>query len=319
MENTKPSFLRQRAGQLLENIAYDSKKLVLIHTAVALGVFVLATVLNYIFTEIIADTGGLSGVKLRTNLSTAQTFLDYIVSVILPFWQIGLIFAALRWARGETATVRDLLEGFRHCGKALGLRIIKALACLALALVVFNLVAAVYVMTPSSAPLVEFIQPLAETVSSPSEMLSAFTPEQLEALMTLMKPLAISFCAVYGLLVLFLLYVLRFAAFAVMDGRGAISSLFYSLWLSFKNFGKLIRLDLSFWWFYLLQVLITVVSVVGMALLLLLSVSPVVSIFPPFGLGMLCLGLLLWQYQGKVLTSYALLYDAISDRPQTQE
>lgn len=319
MENAKPSVLRCQAETLLNSAAYDSKKLVLIHTAVSMAMVVLETVLNYIFDLLVAKNSGLSGLPLRTMLSTAQTALSYFVMVMLPFWEMGLIYTALSWAREKNAVPGNLLEGFRNWGKVLGLHFARILICVAVGLAVFNVVSAVYVMTPFSAPLVEFMEPLAGTFSTPAEMMSSFTPEQITALTALMKPLVIAICVVCALLILPLLYLLRFGSYAVMDGKGAVRSLLYSLRITWKNFGKLVRLDLSLWWFYLLQLLSIAVgsgSVILQLLKINLPFSNTVGYFLFFGLSVLCQGILLWQCQGKVLTSYALLYDAIGDEPE---
>lgn len=318
MENTKPSALRRQAGTLLRSAAYDSKKLVLIHTAVAIGMVVLETVFTYIFDRLIAGSGGLSGLTLRSILSTAQRVLTYFVTILLPFWEIGLIYAALRWAKGKNAVPGDLSEGFRNWRKVFGLPIVISLVCLALLFTVSYFVTAAYMMTPYAEPLVEFMEPMAGSLFMPSEM----TPEQTETLTELMKPLIIASCAVSAVLILPLLYLLRFGSYAVMDGKGVVRSLLYSLKITVKNLGKLIRLDLSLWWFYLLQLLSVAVgsgSVILQLLKINLPFSHTVGYFLFFGLSVLCQGILLWQCRGRVLTSYALLFYAIGDKPESQE
>ena len=91
----KVSELHNQANARLEN-AGNPKRLALIHTAIALGASFLLTLINYLLSLGIADTGGLDGVGTRTLLSTAQAMLELAVMLALPFWQLGIFYAALR-------------------------------------------------------------------------------------------------------------------------------------------------------------------------------------------------------------------------------
>ena len=105
----------------------DYKRLALIHTAVALGVSLVVTLLHYYLNNQIGNTGGLSGLGARTVLETAQTVLQYVVNLALPFWEIGFLFAALQMARGQKAEVSSFLEGFRRFGPVLRLYLTRSL------------------------------------------------------------------------------------------------------------------------------------------------------------------------------------------------
>ena len=104
MEAFKPSVLRQQAGEALQNATYPPKKFVLIHTSVALGLTLLITALNFLLNQQIAQTGGLAGMGMRSILSTVQSVLEFAVNAALPFWEIGIVFAALCWVSRQPVT-----------------------------------------------------------------------------------------------------------------------------------------------------------------------------------------------------------------------
>lgn len=312
MENTKPSTLRRQAKQLLQGVNYDSKKLVLIYTAATLGGSILVTLLNYILSLYIEGTGGLSGMTTRAILTTAQYVLELATTVALLFLPFGLKNAALGWARGKTPMPRDLWAGFRSWSKVLGLGIAKAFACFAPILIAFYFIRIfLFVFAPFFPSIMALMEAMPVSVST-------ITEAELETLTELIMPVFIAFCAICIPLILFLSYLLRFADFALMAGKHPVESLLYSLRITFKNFGKLVKLDLSLWWFYLLQALCAAIMYADTILRNLqisLPISPEASFFLFYLLGTLCQGILLWQCQGKVTTSYALLYDAIGDDP----
>ena len=95
-------------------------------------------------------------------------------------------------------------------------------------------------------------------------------------------------------------YRTRFADFAVMDGMAAGKAMVNSF-TSTKGYSwKVVRVDLSFWWFYLLQML-SVALCNGDLILTYLGVSlPFAGVglsLALYALGSICQILLLWQYE----------------------
>ena len=110
-------------------------------------------------------------------------------------------------------------------------------------------------------------------------------------------------------------YRIRFADFAVMDGGRALICLLESSRITKKKALEIFKIDLSFWWFYLLQAFSvalcygdTILSALGVPL----PMSPEVGYLLFFAAGIFCQGLLLWQYQAKVSATYALAYEILS-------
>lgn len=319
MFTIKPSVLRHQAGEVLQNSTCDPKKLVLLHTAIALGASLLVSALNYFLSLQIDGTGGLSGIGLRVILSTIQTALELAVMIALPFWEIGLLFAALCWSRKETVNFQSLLQGFRRFGPVLALRFLEGGLFLAIGFALLNVGTTVYLLTPLSKPLLEILEPVIK-VSDPQLMESLLTPELMNAAVEACMPLLLIFGLLYALISIPFFYRLRFSKFAVMDGSGALNAMVLSFRATKRKSLQLVKLDLSFWWFYLLQALCvaicygdTVLRLLGIAL----PISPDAAFFLFYALGALCQGLLLWQYQATVLTTYGIAYAAFGMRPLT--
>ena len=113
--------LKETAAQRLAQATYDPQRLVLLHTGAVVALTLVLSAINYILQLQISDAGGLSGLGTRTVLSTIQMLLQLGQLVLLPFWQFGLIHAALRICRQEEATPDTLLGGFRRFGPLLRL------------------------------------------------------------------------------------------------------------------------------------------------------------------------------------------------------
>ncbi len=318
MVTIKPSALRHQAGEALQNATYNPKRLVLLHTAIALGSSLLITLLNYVLSLQIAETGGLSNMGLRFILTTIQVVLELAVMVGLPFWEIGLTFAALCWVRGEETSFRSLLQGFRRFGSVLGLKLLQGGLFLLMGFVILNFSTTVFLLTPYSKPLLEILEPVIQAAANPQQMETLLTPELIASAIEVSIPLLLIFGVLYILAAIPVFYRLRFSEFAVMDGFGALSAMVQSIRATRKKSLQLVKLDLSFWWFYLLQLLCIAVSYGDTILKNLgigLPVSADAAFFLFYVLGALCQGLLLWQYQATVLTTYGLAYKTFESQP----
>lgn len=303
--------LRQQAESRLQKAAYDPKKLVLIHTAIALGASLTVTALNFLFSKQIANTGGLSGLGTRSILTTMQTLLELAVVLLLPFWEIGLIRAVIGWAKGEQVGPSALPEGFRRFGAVLGQKCLLGGLLMIVAFLASQFGTMVFMFTPFSQPFVELMAPVLES-SDPAAMLDEAYMTQLMGEMT---PYFIIFGVLFAALSIPLFYRVRFADFSLMDGCRPLESLLISLRATKGNVRQLIKLDLSFWWFYLLQGL-TVVLTYGDAILagvgVTLPMSEDASFFLFYVLGIAGQLVLLWQYQAKVSATYAVAWQTLN-------
>lgn len=297
--------------------AENGRKLVLIHTAVALGSSLLLAVINYLLDLQIAETGGLSGLGLRTALSTAQTLLEMLVMLVLPFWEIGIVYAGLRWTRGEQVDGTCLLQGFRRLGPVLGFRILYAIILTMLGFGVFNLAYMIFAMTPLAAGMLEQMRPLMDPAATTEQLEAMMTPEAMTAMAKEMIPLFMIFGILFAGVAVILFYRLRFGEFFVMDGVRAGRALSASLQITRKQFWQLVKLDLHFWWYYLLQLLCIAVAFADKIVWFLgisLPVSDVAAYFIAYVVGLLLQGILYWRCRGQVLCTYCWAFDDLTGR-----
>lgn len=306
----KVSELHNQANARLEN-AGNPKRLALIHTAIALGASFLLTLINYLLSLGIADTGGLDGVGTRTILSTAQTMLELVVMFALPFWQLGIFYTALRWAKGEAAEFSDLLQGFRRLGSAIGLMILRSILFIALAMIVVNVSTFLFMMTPFAEPMMEVFQPMMEQALTPEQLMELLTPELMASATRASIPFFIMTGVLYLIVAIPVFYRTRFADFALMEGLTCGKAMIQSFTVTKGSCWQVLKLDVSFWWFYLLQMLSVALCNANLALTYLgvsLPISGVAATLLFYALGSICQILLLWQFEAKRVTAYALAY-----------
>ncbi len=307
--------LRQRAREALGQGSCSAKKLIGIHTGVMLASGLVLSLLQFYLSQSIGSTGGLGGIGARTFLETIQSLLQIANSLLLPFWSIGLIFAMLRLVTGGQTGPGDLLEGFRHFGPVLRLNLLKWGIYLLVIFVASQIGSTVYMMTPMAQPFYDLAEQLmlSET-ADPSALLSqeqimemalAMVPFLLGAMLLLMVPVA---------------YRLRMMDYVLVDQpeMGAFYALRMSLAMTKGHCWKLFKLDISFWWFYLLELLAAVICYADLLLPLVgvsLPVPPETASFGFYALGLLCqLGLYIWQ-KDQLAATYALAYEALLPPP----
>lgn len=318
MEEFRSSVLQRQAGERLRNVAGNPKKLVLIHTSVALGIALLITVLNFFLSRQIAGTGGLAGLGIRSVLTTVQSVLEFIGTLALPFWEIGIVFLALCWARGETVEVGGLFQGFRRIGSVLGMRLLFGGLLLVLSIAVGYISVSIFMVTPYARPLLEMMESLPQGLNSAQQAEALLTDAYVSTVTDRLTPLFVLFCVLYLLVAIPAFYRLRFAEFALMDGAGALGAIGQSFQMTRRNWIKLVKLDLHFWWFYLLQVL-CVVLCYGDVILPLVGIQLPVSadweFFLFYLLGVTCQAILFWQFRGLVTTTYGMAYATLCPQP----
>ena len=311
------SQLHNRAENQLNN-AENPKKLALLHGTIALGSTFLLIALSELVGMMIADTGGLSGMGTRAIWSTVYEMLSLAVSVALPFWQLGIFFAALRWARKESAAFPDLMQGFRRWSSVAGVLLLQALIYIALGLAAAYISSTIFVMTPMANSLTELVAPLMDANITQEQMAEMLTPELMNEIVRASVPLLIILGVVFAIGAILVYYRTRFANQAVMDGHTALKALLHSVVITKGNCRSIFRVDLSFWWFYLLQILTVILCNADLLLQLLgvtLPVPAAVSTLVCYALGCACQILLLWQYEAKRVTVYALAYDDLATPP----
>ena len=317
MQSISYSLLRPAAEDALGVARYSPKKLVLLHTAVGMTVGLILSIITYVLDLGIAQTGGLSGISNRTVLETVQSILSAASMILLPFWEIGYLCAALQFARRQSADTTSLYHGLRHWGVVLRSMLLKAGVVFIVMFISTQIVSSIYMMTPAAAPLFALSMELAESGADPMALLES--EEYMAAMMNAMPFILL------GVLILLIpaLYLLRFTDYVVMDQpeRGALFAVLTSVYLTRRNLKAMLKLDLRFWWYYALELLVVVISYGHMILDIAgidIGIGGDTAMFVFYLLSLAGqLGLYVWK-KNTVFTTYALAYDCLMQPPAVE-
>ncbi len=315
--------LKQRAADALSRSFTDPRKLFFLHISVSMAASVLLAVLGYFLNLGIAQTGGISGIATRSALKTAQTILEGVVSFALPFWQMGLMFAALRLSRQEQAPTGCLLEGFRQLGPVFRLNLLKSLLLCGIVFASFYAGLLISTFTPLSLGFQKLMTPILENSTEAELLLLLEDPAFTDQMITALLPVLLAALAVSAAVSIPVIFRLRMAEFSLMDNpaAGARSAIKASWQMTKGNCLALLRLDLSFWWFYLLDLLLVGIFFLDQLLPVMnvtLPVSGEVAYLLCTALYALGQILLYGLANPQVLTTYACAYDALKPEPQPQ-
>lgn len=303
--------IKQTAAQRVAQCS-NARRIILIHGGIPVALSLVLTFLSYLLSQKIADTGGLGGLGMRSVLETLQSMLQIISSVFSVFWAFGYSRVLLHWARGENACDRDLLAGFRRWGAVLRSTLLQAGIYLALVFLAIQISSIIFAATPMAEAMTQLAQKMMQDTNympTDAELLDAvagYLPFLLVCLALTVLPVA---------------YRLRMMDLALMDApeKGAFFAMRMSLFATRRNCLKLVKLDLSFWWYYLLE-LLTGVVYYGDVILELCGVEVGISsgallfIACVIGLG-LQLGLYVWR-RNQVMTTYAMVYEQLKYVPE---
>lgn len=322
MDTLDSRALKDAAHLSLANASCNPKKLVLTHTGIILLASLVLTVVDYLLEKGIGTTGGLSGMGLRSMLETVQTVLRYGQSLALPFWQMGFTFAMLRLARGEAASTGALAEGFRRFGPVLRLKFCVGCVYFTVGMACSYISSTIFMLTPFAKPMMEQLMPILNDTALIEDP-TALENAMLAAMESALVPLLIIFLLVFLILAAPVAYRLRMADRCLLDApqEGAVHAIRRSLRLTKGNCIRLLKLDLSFWWFYLLDALVTAVAY-GDLLLTAMGIDTGLSTeftyFGFFALYLLCqLALYYWK-RDEVETTYAHAYNVLQGPRQPQ-
>ena len=304
------NHLRQQAAQKLD-AAPNRGKLVLLFVCVTAALSLAAGIVSMVLDGQIAETGGLGGMQLRSTLTTIQTMLNIALFAFVPFWDLGYTSVVLKLGRGEEAKEKDLLGGFRRFGPALRLMLLRQVVNFALVFVAVQLASIVFSFTPWATP---FYQQLESTglIDAVTEMDEA----AMDSLVSAMIPYWIITIVIYVAALIPVTYRLRMAELRIMDEPkcGALMALLQSNRMMKGNCIGLLKLDLSYWWYYLAYILVPLLCY-GDVLLPLVGVElpfdPTVSFFLFYVLAQGAQILFFWRCRNQVECTYVQAYDTL--------
>ena len=290
--------LKARSAAALEHASFDHRKLILLHTGISSAVLLILAVINLILQNQIAGTVGLAGLGTRAVLETIQTILQVAVSLAMPFWEFGYFFMVLR------------------------LMILNGLIYTVIAFTVLYPSMMIFIASPLSNAYMNALEPLVISGAAVDPTALMQDSAMVEALYAGLKPMLAVFGVLFLLIAAPVFYRLRLTQFALADHpeEGARKAIGKSFRLMKRNCLKLLKLDISFWWFYALQAVMALICYGDL-------IAPKLGISLPFPadtayLIFYCANLagqlvLFWYSKNYVMATYAAVYDSLD--PPTQD
>lgn len=318
MDSIDRRTIKNEAAESLAGAAFSPGKLVLIHTAVSAGLALLTALVSFLLEQQIADTGGLSGIGSRSALETAQSLLQIANMILLPFWGVGLLWSFMHISRHESSEPRDLLMGFRLVGPVLRVKILHALILSGAIFLGCYLGMFLYTLTPLSANLYTVAEPYITDGVLDYAVIEdpAFIAVALWAIPFIAGGAALAAVPLF--------YRLRLIEYILLDQpeKGAFHAMRTSKALMRGHRWELFRLDLSFWWFYLLELAVLALSYGDLILPVLgvdLGIHQTTAYFLFYVLALAAqLGLYVWK-KPQLMATYARYYDVLRPKPQEEE
>lgn len=312
------SELRERARRSL-NTAQNPKKVILLHTGATMLLSLLLILVDYLLEQQIGTTGGLSGIGTRSILETARSVLQLISGIVIPFWQMGYLYYTLKVAQGNDVGYAGLLQGFHRFGAVLRLKLLMAGIVFLVMMASSYLSSSIFMLTPWSEPLLQSLIPMFSGEPDTEAMMEIYESIPLSAVAPMMVIFLISFVA----LIIPVLYRYRMAELWLLDhpNHGAFAAVRNSRRMMRGNCIAVFKIDLHFWWFFALELLI---GLIGYADLLLpqlgisLPFDQKAAYFAFFGAYLLLqMALYVWR-QNEVSVTYAQVYEALkpSEEPE---
>ena len=305
------------ASQRLEN-ARDAGKIVLIFSAITLGSAALVTLVNYLLSLQISRSGGLGNLGTRSTLSSVQTILPMLQTLLVRCLTVGYLAAMLRLARGQYASPHTLKLGFDRFWPLLRLTLIQGLIYTGIGFASVYVSVMIFMITPLSRGVTELLLPLMQDASvlNPGFVLDDALYSQLTAAMAPVFVLcAVVFCAA----AMPILYQYRMAEYVLIDHPelGALAVLRESRTMMRRNRINLFKLDLHLWWYYAAMILVNLLAYGDLLLGLFgitLPFSPDAAYYLFYVLYLAGTFALYYFLRSHVEVTYALAYDSL--RPQ---
>lgn len=322
MKIPSPKYLKKRAANRL-TYAKEPEKIILVYAAITLLSSLLVTGVRYYLSGQIAHTGGLQNMGTRSILSTADTILPILQSLMLMCLELGFTGAMLRIARRQYASPMTLKAGLERFWVLLRSRLLIGLLYVASLLAALYFSIMLFLLSPLSNRMNAVIAPMVEQYGYSTEaILSA--EGAADALFATMTPVFFIYIILALILFLPVFYRYRFVNYILIERPqfGASAAMHTSRMLMRGNFLNMLKLDLSFWWFYVLEALAACLAYSDLILAnfgFSLPLPETVVFFGTFLLYLLAEFAILYFLKIKVSLTYAAAYDSLCPQEKLQE
>ena len=309
--------LKRTASQRLAN-APLAKNIVFLYGGISIGLSALVTIVNYFAGSEMSNYGGLSNIGIRSMLSTIQTVLPMIQSVVVMALEFGYLNAALRISREQYASPNSLRMGYQRFWPMLRLNLMQALIYMAIMILSSYLAIQLYLVTPLS----NDVMTITSGLVGASDPLAMIDEATYLAISNAILPLFPIWGGIFLLLFLPIFYKFRMANYLLIDNPKMRTGMLLreSGRLMKKNRFALFRLDLSLWWYFLLTSLASAVGY-GDVILPMFGITlpwpETVSYFLFYGIYLVLELILVYFFLNPISVTYALAYQSLC--PEKEE
>lgn len=317
---TIPSFkiLKKNAAERVAG-AEHSQKIVLLYAGIVTALAVLVTLVNYTLSLKIDQLGGLSNMGLRSILSSIQSFLPMVQSLVVMCLELGYIAAMLRISREQYTSAHTLKLGFERFWVMIRFALIQGAIYMLAAIAAGWISVQVYLITPFSNAIINMVTPEMADPNVVIELLQ--DPVFSSQITSAMIPLLLMFGVIYALLFIPISYSLRMSRYVIIDkpGHGAMFAIRESRNMMKGSRMRLFKLDVSLWWWFAISLGSSVLAY-GDTLLPMLGISLPFSAdagyFIFYGLYLIVQFVACFFLRNRVEVVYAQVYNALKPREQ---
>ena len=304
-------YLKKKASNRLQS-GNDPKKVVLVYAGIVALSSLVVTVVQDLLDSRISQTGGIQNIGTRSMLTTADTVLTIAQLLLVMCLTLGYTGSMLRIARGQYASPNSLKAGGERIWVLLRTRLLQMLIMTAAAFALCFLVVNVCLLTPLSNRVIA----VTGTVSA-EELLS--NGLALIALYSAMLPIILIYLVALVPLLWYFSCTYRMVDYLLIDRPqlGAFGVLRESRRMMQGNMKMMLRVDLSFLWYYLLQALVSVLVYLNMVLApFAIGLPPAVLYWGTVVLYLAADFALRYFFSNKVAVTYALFYDSLCPKQE---
>ena len=303
-------YLKVKAANRLKT-GKEPQKVVLIYAAILAAAAMAGNLAGYLLGGQISQAVGLQGMNTRAVLSTAKVVVTIAQLLLVEGLALGYCAAMLRIARGQYASGSTLKAGLERLWLLVRTRLLEGVILTAMSFALCMVVVNIYLLTPFSNRLVLSKMPLVEAGELTTEAMLSLWSTAYQVLL----PVTVLYVVALIPLLWYFSAVYRLVDYLLIEKPqlGALGALRESRRRMRGSMRMLLRVDLSFWWYYLLQAATKVLytGLILAALGVTLSVSPTVFLVAALVIYLAADFAVRYFFSNRVAVTYALFYDSL--------
>lgn len=318
-KHTRRSLRTSALTALAENPG-NPRKTALVYIAVTSLASLLVDILLTLLADKISQTGGLGNMGTRTILSTISSILPIVQMILVLVIHLGYQKATMKVVRHQAAMPATLKEGLPALARLIRATLLMGGLYLILAIFAMYASSFIFTLTPLSNDFYDVAMPLLSEGGDIYTLLAS-DPTIFQRVSTSMIAIIPIFALIFAMMAAPFYYGYRMVNYCLLDDRrrGARRAMRESARMMKGHRLSLLKMDLSFWWYFLAQGLIgcllyhdTLLPIIGVTL----PWSEMASYYVFLVLYLVLSAVLCYFFMNRVETTYAAVYDHI--RPKTE-